>query len=79
MSELSLYYMPTCPYCGKVIQFMRENDICILLKDIAVDESSRKKLIEMGGKSQVPCLVIDQRALYESDDIIEWLKNNYRK
>lgn len=34
------------------------------------------KLIEEGGKRQVPCLYHDGEYLYESDDIIEFLKAN---
>ncbi len=36
----------------------------------------RQALLDVGGKTQVPCLVIDGKALYESNDIIEWLKEN---
>jgi len=45
---------------------------------VNVQESSesREELISIGGQSQIPCLVIDGKALYESDDIIEWLKEN---
>ncbi|MDR2716000.1 MAG: glutathione S-transferase N-terminal domain-containing protein, partial [Coriobacteriaceae bacterium] len=30
-------------------------------------------LIKIGGKKQIPCLVIEGKALYESDDIIAYL------
>ena len=38
-----------------------------------------EELIKIGGKPQVPCLVIDGKALYESLDIIEWFKRNKKK
>ncbi len=47
------------------------------MKDIHQDPSAREELIKIGGKSQVPCLIIDGKTLYESWDIIEWLKKNF--
>jgi glutaredoxin len=44
--------------------------------DIRKNEDDRKRLIEVGGKEQVPCLFIDGKPMYESDDIIAWLKAN---
>ena len=43
------------------------------------DKSNREELITIGGMSQVPCLVIDGKAMYESDDIIAWLGKNYKE
>ena len=70
--------MDTCPYCNKVLSFMRQNQISIPMKN-TFDQKNKQELIALGGKSQVPCLVIDGQALYESDDIIQWFKNNWKK
>lgn len=74
--ELELFMKPTCPYCIKVMNFMSENNITIPLRDIVADESAAETLITVGGKRQVPCLFIDGKPLYESGDIIEWLRDN---
>ena len=74
--ELELFMKPTCPYCIKVMNFMSENNITIPLRDIVADESAAETLIAIGGKRQVPCLLIDGKPLYESGDIIEWLRDN---
>jgi len=79
MPELSLYYMPTCPFCRKVLQFMEEKSISIPLNDILEGAENRQKLIDIGGKPRVPCLVMDGKALYESGDIIAWLDKNWGK
>jgi glutathione S-transferase len=34
---------------------------------------NQNDLIKIGGKKQIPCLVIEGKALYESDDIIAYL------
>ena len=74
--KLELFMKPTCPYCIKVMNFMSENNITIPLRDIVADESAAETLVAVGGKRQVPCLFIDGKPLYESGDIIEWLRDN---
>ena len=74
--ELELFMKPTCPYCIKVMNFMSENNITIPLRDIVADESAAETLVTVGGKRQVPCIFIDGKPLYESGDIIEWLRDN---
>lgn len=76
MPELTLFYRPMCPYCRKVLQFMEDNNITVKLKDITGNPEVIEELVTIGGKSQVPCLSIDGEALYESDDIIQWLNDN---
>lgn len=73
-SILILYFKPTCRFCQKVLDFMKENGYDIPLKNVAEDEKALDELIHLGGKKQVPCLFIDDKALYESDAIIEYLK-----
>lgn len=68
-----LYIMPTCPYCKKVLTFMAEKGIELPLRDITQDPAARERLVEVGGKAQVPCLLIDGSPMYESDDIIAYL------
>ena len=75
MDDLALYYSPTCRFCLKVLDFMDQNNINIPLKD-RNDPQNLQSLINTGGKQQVPCLVINGKAMYESDDIIKWIKDN---
>jgi len=77
LEKLELFYKETCPFCKKVISFLEEEDIDeVELKEINEDSDARRRLKEVGGKTQVPCLFIDGEPLYESDDIIEWLEEN---
>lgn len=77
MFDLILYYYPTCPYCQKVTLFIERHGLDnIELKNINQNQKAEKELIEVGGKRQVPCLFIDGEPLYESNDIINWLKSN---
>ena len=80
MSEsLELYYYPECPYCQKVLRAIDALNVAdaIELKDIHKDEGARRTLIDVGGKQQVPCLFIDGVPMYESDDIVTWLRRKF--
>lgn len=79
MSEknLELYVKTTCPYCHKVLSFMEENGIELPLRNIETSDADRDRLIEVGGKRQVPCLFIDGKPLYESSDIIDFLGQEF--
>lgn len=74
--ELELFIKPSCPYCKKVMRYMAVHAIEIPLSDITSNPEAAEKLIEVGGKRQVPCLFIDGKPLYESDDIVAWLNKN---
>jgi glutaredoxin 3 len=51
-------------------------DLEIPMRNIQSETGARDDLLEIGGKGQVPCLVIDGKPLYESSDIIRWLEAN---
>ena len=74
MKDYKLYVGTVCRYCKKVEDFMQENNIEIPLENINEDRDAMMKLIDEGGKRQVPCLYHDGVYLYESDDIIAYLK-----
>ena len=78
MPELTLYHNPGCPYCEKVKRFMQQKGITIPMKS-TYEGNHREELIAIGGKPQVPCLIIDGKAMYESGDIIAWMDQHYRK
>ena len=46
----------------------------IVCRDIIESEEAAKQLVSVGGKRQVPCLFIDGKPMYESQDIINWLE-----
>ncbi len=76
MNDYILYVGTVCPYCAKVKNFMEEEGIEIETVNISENRDAMLKLIEEGGKRQVPCLYHDGEYLYESDDIIEFLRAN---
>ncbi|MBI5273470.1 MAG: glutathione S-transferase N-terminal domain-containing protein [Chlamydiales bacterium] len=72
--DLALYYRPNCFYCTKVLDVIKKDTITqIEMKNISTNPQYITQLVQVGGKKQVPCLVINGKAMYESDTIINWL------
>lgn len=71
--KLELYYFYSCPFCQKVLRFLNGKDHNIKFIDTMESKDNLRKLVEISGKKQVPCLVIDGKPMLESDDIIEFL------
>ena len=76
MPDLVLYQMDYCPYCIKITNYLRSQNITIIEKDTGKDPQAREELIAKTGRTQVPCLFIDGEPLLESDAILEWFKKN---
>lgn len=76
---IELYQKEECPYCAKVRQFLSDNHIDWIAHSAPAGSSARAKMVEMGGKEQVPFLHDPEKkvTMYESDDIIEYLQENY--
>jgi glutathione S-transferase len=80
--NLSLYQLPACPYCFRVRRAMRRLRLNIELRNAASDPGHKQALIYLGGRYQAPCLRIEQaqgqeRWLYESSDIIRYLRERF--
>ncbi|MDU2828957.1 MAG: glutathione S-transferase N-terminal domain-containing protein [Anaerococcus sp.] len=75
MSDYKLFVGTACPHCRKVENFLEENNIKLEIVNINEDRDAMMELIQKGGKRQVPCLFHDGEYMYESNDIIEFLKN----
>jgi glutaredoxin 3 len=75
-APLVLYYFQSCPFCIKVLEYMKSSNIVIPMHDILVDPEAMDQLIRIGGKQQVPCLVVGGKALYESEDIMMWFEKH---
>ncbi|WP_316357738.1 glutaredoxin family protein [Candidatus Neptunichlamydia sp. REUL1] len=77
--KLLLYTRSTCPYCKKVNAYLASVNKTVPSVDIGKNPDAAKTLVKIGGKKQVPCLVINGETLYESNEIINWFKNNPSK
>jgi len=77
---LELYQKESCPYCQKVRYKMTELDLDYICRNVSGSGSKKAELLtKLGGMVQVPFLVDTDKnvAMYESDDIIKYLEENY--
>lgn len=77
--SLSLYQLPSCPFCVKVRRTMKREGLKIELRNISGNNEFREELIREGGKRTVPCLRIEKADgqiewLYESSDVVSHLQ-----
>jgi len=81
IKSLCLYHYQACPYCERTRQAIDSLNLAdeINPKDILLNATHRKELMQGGGKKQVPCLLVvasngKKEWLYESNDIISYLR-----
>lgn len=77
---LDLFILETCPYCKKVIDYMKENNIKFHKFDI-INSDNVLRLLSIGGKDKVPFLYNETTndKVYESDEIIKYLRKNFEQ
>ncbi|MDY6769276.1 MAG: glutathione S-transferase N-terminal domain-containing protein [Candidatus Nanohaloarchaea archaeon] len=81
--ELELYQFEQCPFCSKVRAKMTELGLSFTAHNPRQNPERMDELLELGGEDQVPFLVVRddegnvEETLYESDDIIAYLKENF--
>lgn len=77
MKELQLYTKEMCPFCQKVVRFINKHNIDVTFRDIKKDLEAQEELLRIGGQDMVPMLLVDGEPMYESSDIIRYLKENH--
>lgn len=80
---VELYVTPTCPFCIKVMRAAEAMGLLegqdYLIVDAGHGTPGRKKVVDTGGKSMVPFLLDGDSWMYESDDIIDYLRKKFVK
>eukprot|EP00249_Psilotum_nudum_P007459 c20573_g1_i1 orf=324-1349(-) len=77
---IEIYEFEGCPFCRKVREIVSILDLDVLFYPCPKDGPTfRPKAIQLGGKQQFPYMVDPNTgvAMYESDEIIKYLEENY--
>lgn len=79
--KLELYYFEQCPYCQYVLSALKTSGIAdkVILLDIRADQKLKEKLIKVTGRGTTPCLFIDDKPMFESRDIADWIQRYARE
>lgn len=59
MKKVIVYSTPTCPYCIRVKQFLKENNIEFDNFDVSVDKEKADEMVEKSGQMGVPVIDIE--------------------
>ncbi|MCP4339477.1 MAG: glutaredoxin [Desulfobulbaceae bacterium] len=75
---IQLYLSASCPFCKKVVlaasQFGLQEGKDFATIDAAPGTAGREVVLSVGGKTMVPFLIDGDTSMYESDDIVAYLK-----
>lgn len=80
---MQIYVRFDCPYCLKVISVLKESNL-EKNKDYELINGEagtigRETILKIGGKGQVPFMVDGTVKMYESNDIIYYIKEKLKK
>lgn len=79
--DLSLYYLPACPYCRRVLRALDELELELELRNIRAEPDYRAELVAARGRGTVPVLRIKKEGedewMPESLDIVAYLKERF--
>ena len=74
--KLELFYYDACPFCQLVLGEIDDLGIQIDYCNIQESQEHLNRLTSDTGRRTVPCLYVDNKPMFESSDIVEWLKTN---
>jgi glutaredoxin len=81
VKQMSLYQFYACPFCIKTRRAIRRLNLPMEYRNAQAAGQFRNDLENLGGKIKVPCLRFEEdgkdRWLYESDNIIAYLKRRF--
>ncbi|RME77447.1 glutaredoxin [Candidatus Woesearchaeota archaeon] len=74
---IKIYVKEGCPFCERVQRAVEELGISVEFIDAPRGSKNREEMVAIGGKEQVPFLVDGDVHMYESEDIINYLKEKF--
>ena len=76
MAKVTGYSTPSCPWCHKAKDFLKENKIKFEDKNVADDDAARNEMVEKSGQMGVPVLDINGTVIvgFDQESIKKALK-----
>lgn len=57
--KIKIYSTPTCPYCVRAKQFLKDNNIVFEDVDVSSDQAAGEEMVRKSGQMGVPVLDIE--------------------
>ena len=67
MKNVKVYSTPTCPWCIRTKQFLKENNIAFEDIDVSSNQQAAEEIIQKSGQMGVPVLDIDGQVIVGFD------------
>lgn len=74
--EVIIYTTDYCPYCRAAKDLLRSKGVDFAERDVTDDDAMREKLVHMtGGRTTVPQIFVDGKAMGGYDDLAAFFRN----
>lgn len=67
-AKVIVYSTPTCPWCRKTKEFLKEKKVAFKDYDVSVDEAARDEMIQKSDQMGVPVLDINGKIIVGYDE-----------
>lgn len=76
MASIKVYSTPTCPFCKRAKEFLKQNNFAFEDLNVAESEEARTEMVNKSGQMAVPVLDIDGEIIvgFEVEKIKKALK-----
>ena len=68
MPTVKVYSTPTCPWCVKAKEFLKQHKVTFQELNVATNEKAREELIEKSGQMGVPVIDVDGKLIIGFDE-----------
>ncbi|MFH0877789.1 MAG: glutaredoxin family protein [Candidatus Omnitrophota bacterium] len=65
--EIKVYSTPTCPYCIRLKNFLKERQVSFANVDVSTDQAGLQEMIKVSGQMGVPVVVADGEVMVGFD------------
>ena len=59
MAQVKVFSTPTCPYCIKAKNYLKEKGVAFEAVDVTEDRRALKEMVDVSGQMGVPVIVVD--------------------
>lgn len=68
MANVKVYSTPTCPWCIKVKEFLKENKVSFEDIDVSNDKEASAEMIKISGQNGVPVIEVNGTIIVGFDE-----------
>ncbi len=81
MITVQIYSTPTCPWCLKTKEFLKNNKIKFKDIDVSKDSKAAEEMVKKSGQMGTPVLDIDGKIIvgFDEEELRKTLKFNKKK